>query len=71
MKCSAKSSEHLDFEDIHVVKLNDALQQFSTFAHCIATGAEPPANAETAYYATDIANHISEKIKLRTNIFSD
>ncbi len=70
VKCSSKSSEHLDFEDIQVLQSNDHLQQFNSFAHSIRSGVESLANLDTAGQAAEIASRISEKIKLRTNIFS-
>ena len=71
VKCSAKNVEHLDFEDIKVTKLNDVLLQFNSFATSIATKSEPLVNVDSSYHSVDIANQISEKIKLRTNIFSE
>ncbi len=70
VKSSSKISEQLDFEDIPVNHNNDQPEPLLHFSRAIHNNLTSSAFLETICDVSDIADKISEKIKLHTNIFS-
>lgn len=69
LKRSYKKSSYLEFEEINVLKSNDAVNQLNDFFAAIKMGSEPKSTIQHILDTRETVATIVDKIKAKTNLF--